>query len=344
MTNAMTTTEERGLRPEEAAFGLFLLFIAATHFVLRQPFYMTGWLAESWRASYLFRAGIASAIAGLAIVAVGFALAGSRGRAALCRAGTGLRDFLPFIFMFVIYESIHALGPKVHGHVFDGLLIKADQTLFGCDAFVDVPLAIFEHTNVRPITYYFAFCYSGVFIAYWGLAIYFFFSFSRRVFRKYMLSIVLTSFLGYCGYMVAPTIGPYEYLVRSGQLDLGSWSRFGGAETITLFAEQIRSLHFDKMPACDGFPSLHTAWTLIVLGFCLRHASWLLWLAIPWAVGTIMGALYFQQHYMIDIVAGLPAAIVGTALAAYLVDGRVTGRVLGESWLERTRLRITYSR
>src|SRR5881394_3322601 len=98
----MTISEERGFRPEEVAFGLFLLFIAGTHLALGQPFYMTGWVAETWRASGQFRIGLISSAGALLLAAFAFAVAGPRGRTALCKAGTCLRDFLPFIFMFVI--------------------------------------------------------------------------------------------------------------------------------------------------------------------------------------------------------------------------------------------------
>jgi membrane-associated phospholipid phosphatase len=221
--------------------------------------------------------------------------------------------------MYVIYESVHCLGPTLHGRVFDPLLAQVDGLVFRTQAFVSLPVTLFELRHVPEVAYFLAFCYSGVFIVYWGLGIYFFCSFTRRVFRQYMLSIALTSFLGYATYLLIPARGPYEAFIRPGLTEFAAWETAGGAQAIVSFADTIRALHLDRTAACDAFPSLHTAWALIALGFAARHAGWLMPVLIPWAVGTLLGAVYFQQHYLVDLVAGVPVAAIGCAAAAYLV-------------------------
>lgn len=338
-TAIMNISRKRDVRPEEALLLALLAAVFFVHLILRTPYVSGAWIMQQWVESPSFRLW---AQAGVFIAVLAF-LCSVRGwtrpSPLLEKTCAAVRSFLPFGFMYVIYEGVHALGPRLHRGVFDQLLLHADQMLFGTHGFLVVPMGIMDLPYSKLITYYFAFCYSAIFVVYWGLGIYFFFCVSERIFRKYMLSIVLTSFLGYVCYMVFPAIGPYEAFIRPGFIDLQAWAGYGQAQLIARFADHIRCMHLDRMPASDGFPSLHTAWTLIVTGFAWRHARWLVVLLLPWGLGTIVGALYFQQHYMIDILAGVPAAIAGTIAAAILVDGAITARqprhVFSSAWNAR---------
>ena len=131
--------------------------------------------------------------------------------------------------MYLTYESMHALGPLLHGRTYDLELARADQLLFATQAFIAVPVAVFSVPHFEALAYYFAFCYSAVFIAYWGVAIYFHFCFSREVFRTYLLAVVFTSCIGYIGYALLPALGPYEALIRGGTGELGAWSGSDGS-------------------------------------------------------------------------------------------------------------------
>lgn len=308
------------LRPEECAFIALLGFIAVLHVALWEPLFVLNQLMELWIEQPLFRVGVVLAAVVIPLSCFAVWLMGPTVRHAAGRLLGLVRDFAPFGYMFICYEAIHALGPKLHHGAFDELLVRADEILVGCQGFVEMPSSIFQLSMVRPITFYFAFSYSVVFVVYAGLAMYFRFCAPRQVFRKYVLSVCLTSFLGYSIYMLIPGVGPYEAFVRPGFADFGQWSNFTELQAISRFADSIRLMHFDSMPASDAFPSLHTAWAIIVLGFTWSRARWLLLLSVPWALGTVLGAIYFQQHYLIDVLAAIPAAFAGSAAASFLVN------------------------
>ena len=232
-----------------------------------------------------------------------------------------VRDFLPFAFMYVIYESIHTIGPSLHGITYDTVLSKIDLALFRSEAYVDFPIAVFRTPHYQIIAYYLAFCYSVVFVVYWGMGFLLRGIRARLVFRRYMLSVLMTSLFAYFSYIIVPAQGPYESFVRSDiAAHFGHWQSYAGALSIANFADNIRIMHPGGQAAFDAFPSLHTAWAILMIGFTARHVPKLLWLIGPWAIGTVLGTIYFQQHYLIDLVAGIPLAAAGCFAAHLLLE------------------------
>lgn len=232
-----------------------------------------------------------------------------------------VRDFLPFAFMYVIYESIHTIGPSLHGITYDTALSKIDLALFRSEAYIDFPIAVFQTPHYRLVAYYLAFCYSVVFVVYWGMGFFLRGARSRLVFRRYMLSVLMTSLFAYLSYILLPAQGPYESFVRSDiSARFGHWQSYAGTLSIANFADNIRIMHPGGQAAFDAFPSLHTAWAILMIGFTARHVPKLLWLIGPWAIGTVVGTIYFQQHYLIDLVAGIPLAAAGCYAANLLLE------------------------
>lgn len=339
----MNWPEKSRVRPEEAIFALLLGLVLGMHLVVGEPYFIFQAVRESWAESAWFRLATLGGVTCAAALAFLFWGGGTRIRACIAGPAGFIRDFLPFGYMFIIYESVHSIAPKFRGRIFDDVLMSADQLLFQRDVFLALPAAILGSHFARPAIFLLAFCYSAVFVVYWALALYFYFCYSRDVFRRYMLSVVLTSYLGYAFYLLVPALGPYEAFVRPGILDFGFWSGIGYAGAISTFADCIRGFHFDKVAASDAFPSLHTAWAVIVLIFAAAHARGLLWLLAPWACGTVLGALFFQQHYVIDIMAGAPAAFTGIAVAVWLTGGPACGRTAWPATMPTPPLRGSYA-
>ncbi len=305
------------VRTEEWLLASILVMISSIHWLLSVPISLVQSLQEKVITQPSVQTGIGLAFLGLVILA-GWAIIGKPdniGRRTL----TIFRDFLPFALMYLIYESIHTIGPSLHGITYDTALSKIDLALFRSEAYVDFPMAIFRTSHYRLAAYYLAFCYSVVFVVYWGLGIFLRGTRARLVFRRYMLSVLMTSLFAYLSYILVPAQGPYESFVRNDiAAQFGHWSSYAGALSITSFADNIRIMHPGGQAAFDAFPSLHTAWAVLMIGFTARHVPRLLWLIVPWAFGTILGAIYFQQHYLIDLVAGIPLAVAG-CYAAHLL-------------------------
>jgi membrane-associated phospholipid phosphatase len=211
-----------------------------------------------------------------------------------------LRDFLPFFFGLLFYETLHDLTPLIRPDVMDASLVRIDRALFG----VDVSYWMGRYAS-PGLTRLMVHCYASYFLMPGLLAAAVYWQGNRTLFREYMVSLCVVTLLGYAGYLIVPAVGPYVY-----QASLFP-TRLPGGEHTHFFIEQIDSL---KGVARDCFPSLHTAHTTVVLAFSWRFSRRLFWVYLPVAVGLYVSTVYLRMHYVVDVFAGFAVS----ALAVWL--------------------------
>lgn len=224
------------------------------------------------------------------------------------RAGAALqtlRDFLPFLFTVLLYETLHDLTPILCPTTVDDTLVAIDRRLFGRD------LAVWMTSFASPwLTRTMVFCYASYFFApaILGGTIYLF---GREAdFRRLMLGISMTTLIGFLGYLIVPAVGPY---IHQAALFHG---RLPGATAGTHYV--ISAIDAGKGAARDCFPSMHTAHTTVVLLGAFTFRRWLGWAFLPIALGLYMSTLYLRMHYAVDIFAGFAVALFAWWLAPRL--------------------------
>jgi membrane-associated phospholipid phosphatase len=207
-----------------------------------------------------------------------------------------LRDFFPFFFGLLFYETLHDLTPLIRPNVVDGVLIAADRALFGVD------VSFWMGRFASPwLTHFMLNCYLSYFIAPVALACVLYWRDQTAAFREYMVSLCVVTLLGYAGYLVVPAVGPYVF-----QAELFP-ARLPGGEATHFFIAQLESF---KGVARDCFPSMHTAHTTVVLAFAWRHFRKGFWLYLPIALGLYVSTIYLRMHYVVDVFAGLAVSAV----------------------------------
>ncbi len=211
------------------------------------------------------------------------------------------RDFLPFFAVLLLYETLHDLTPVLRPEVADGALVAIDRALFGVDA-----SAWLGRFATPTLTRAMVACYASYFVALPLLASAIYWTGDRRLFRELMVSGVLTTVIGYCGYLLVPAVGPYVY-----QSALFPTRLPGGGPETHLFIAAIDDL---KGVARDCFPSLHTAHTTVVLAFAARFRRWAFLGYLPVAIGLYVSTVYLRMHYVVDVFAGFGAAALGVWL------------------------------
>ncbi len=227
-------------------------------------------------------------------------------REALPPALTVLRDFFPFVLALLFYETLHDLTPLIRHDVVDAALIAVDRALLGVDA------AVWIDRFAAPwLTRVMVFCYLSYFFAPAILAALVYWNGRRQLFRDFLVSLCVTTLVGYTGYLLVPAVGPYIF-----QAELFP-ARLPGGDLHTA-ASVIHTIDSLKGVARDCFPSLHTAHTTVVLVFARRFSRAAFLVYLPIALGLYVSTIYLRMHYVVDVAAGFATAALACALGPRL--------------------------
>jgi len=227
-------------------------------------------------------------------------------RRALPPAARVIRDFVPFLVALVFYETLHDLTPLIRHDVVDATLIAIDRKLLHVDA------AVWMGQFGSPwLTRVMVFCYLSYFFAPAILASLIYWADRRQLFRDFLVSLCVTTLLGYTGYLLVPAVGPYLYQAELFPQRLPG----GGLASTTSVISTIDAL---KGYARDCFPSLHTAHTTVVLAFAWRFSRVAFAIYLPIALGLYVSTIYLRMHYAIDVAAGFVVAAIAVAVGPRL--------------------------
>lgn len=210
-----------------------------------------------------------------------------------------VRDWFPFAFFLFSYELLRfSVFPSILPGDRDRWLLAIDRSLFG-----ETP-AVFLERYIRPaLTDVLVGAYSLHLVLPPALAIWLY-QVDRKLFRFFLLTIMVIGVLGPLGYATVPAIGPkraFPELFHRG-LDGG------------LYVPVHEALEAVRSPR-DIFPSLHVGVSSIVLFFAYRRRravghSLLLPVTLNW-----FSTIYLRYHYAIDVLAGWAAAALAILIA-----------------------------
>jgi membrane-associated phospholipid phosphatase len=292
------------IRPEEAllfGYAIALLAIMATSGV----WHFTAITHRRFLAVFMILAGL--------VLVRGFVRARREHespldalRVAFPPAALVIRDFLPFLIALVLYETLHDLTPIIRHDVVDAALIAIDRRIFHVD--VAVWLGQFGSPWLTRVM---VACYMSYFFAPAILAALIYWSDRRQLFRDFLVSLCVTTLLGYTGYLLVPAVGPYLFQAElfPDRLPGGGLK---GTESVILSIDALKGY------ARDCFPSLHTAHTTVVLAFAWRYSRVAFFAYLPMAIGLYISTMYLRMHYAVDVAAGF-----ATAAAAVYIGPRL---------------------
>lgn len=214
----------------------------------------------------------------------------------------------------------------------DMVLFRLDQTLFGSSPFLWLPTMFFHPFFMNLFRYaYFslAFAMSGMFIL--------FFLVSREnLFRKIVVSFLLSLILSFPLFYVFPCQDPSHYFVQNLRANTfpkdvqdlrDAYSPSPGARAlIEKIDKSEEDTTQDNAVPISCFPSMHAIWGLFVVFFLARARKWSLALTLPWLILLLTGGLYVAQHYAVDYLVALPVAAASMLLAELLLRGEANTR------------------
>jgi len=227
-------------------------------------------------------------------------LAGSTG---LASVGRVLRNWLPFLFFFMAYETFQSnLLPFVLGNDRDAALLHVDRMMFGETPSVMMQALIAPSMTTAMTVAYFLHLLLPPFIAItWYYR-------DVAVFRECLLAILVSAVFATAGYMAVPAVGPAAAFPRLFSKDLNGEIY----KTVTLLIDTARAQR-------DVFPSLHVGISAIVLFYAWRRGrAWFLAI-LPLVLANWMSTIYLRYHYFIDVIAGWGTAALSIAASRLLL-------------------------
>ncbi len=206
-----------------------------------------------------------------------------------------LRDFAPIFFVLVIYSNLSWIIMVFNPADADNVLIKIDQMLLGMQLSVTLEKLLFE-----PLISFATISYSTYYFIPSLLGLIFYIRGKYTFFRKYISAMMLSFFIGYIGYLIAPAIGPRYTLADQYSVEIE------GSQFSQIVRDNINSVEYTKR---DCFPSLHNTTILLTLLFAFKRERWFAWIFLPFALGQFFATVYLRYHYFIDVIVGWALAM-----------------------------------
>ena len=251
-----------------------------------------------------------------------------------------LREWIPFLVLFLAYELMRGLADNAGLPVHVGDVASIERALFGGH----LPTAVLQGW-LRPTAGADALAVVGTiaYLLHFGLPIItglILWRFRHRLFHPYLVSLVLLSFAGFVTYLLLPVAPPWM-AARVGEI--GSYpgeatviylkpdafvSLAGalGLDGRGLYDVAFRSLNANPVAA---FPSLHAAYPFLSF-LVLRYAFGRIgWLAFVYFLLVSVTIVYTADHYVVDVVGGITYALGAYAAMWWLVRRREARQAAG---------------
>ena len=103
------------------------------------------------------------------------------------------------------------------------------------------------------------------------------------------------------------------------------------ADYISRIAKAETNALRDNTVPVSCFPSMHAAWSFMVVYFLAKLRRWTLFVSLPWLALLLMSGIYFAQHYVVDYVVSVPIVAISLFLAYLLIKQKamiVNGAIL----------------
>lgn len=152
--------------------------------------------------------------------------------------------------------------------------------------------------------------------------------------RKFLLSFTTVVIFAFPVWRAIPAISPDE-MYRKNILSLAKFHDIPNGNTLFSAPMDNRLKKYNdslvwsapqkKYFGITAFPSMHVAWSIIVVFFLFRIKKTLAFIAVPWALLNAAGALYTLQHYAVDVLTGVAVGIAAIMAAHYLLNSKWAG-------------------
>ncbi len=235
-----------------------------------------------------------------------------------------IRDWVPFIGLFLAYELMRGYADDINRVVHSGDVLAIERTLFGgllpTQVLQDAlhPASGLDPWAIAGTIFYFLHFPLPIAIGFllWIRR--------RRAYYDFVAALILLSMTGFLTYLILPVAPPWwaashglipgpdgapaiEYLKAQGFSDL---ARVFGFEGRYVYSYAVYEVNPNQVAA---FPSLHAGYPFLAFLFARRAFGRPGWLMLAYAASVWFSIVYLADHYVVDVLGGVVYALVAYA-------------------------------
>jgi membrane-associated phospholipid phosphatase len=226
-----------------------------------------------------------------------------------------LRDWLPFVAIFLAWESMRGLADDAGATVHSDDVIAIERFLFaGRVPSVELQQWLHVPGSLSPLDL----GTTALYIAHFALPLTMglvFWILERPMYFRYVMTLMLMTFAAFGFYLLLPVAPP----------------RFSGAfgealPVIDIARSTFEQLHFAPVTtwlygsingnAVAAFPSIHSAYPLLAFFFARERWPRAAWILFIYSMAVWFSVVYLGHHYVVDVLGGIAFAIGAYLLAA----------------------------
>ncbi len=228
-----------------------------------------------------------------------------------------LRDWVPFVAIFLGWEAMRGIAPKLGfaPHVAD--LAAIERTLFFGNypnhvlqaAITGTPRTVL--TLICTVIYFLHFVLPlAIGMVLWLV--------DRTQFLRFTMTLMAMAFVAFFIYLLAPTAPPWYAQLHG--IDVGAHKLSADLPSALSPAyQQIWNLNPNEVAA---LPSLHSAFPFLGFLALRKHYPRASWLAFGWACCVWFSVVFLGEHWVIDVIAGVAMAAAAWWLMMHVVVPR----------------------
>jgi membrane-associated phospholipid phosphatase len=227
-----------------------------------------------------------------------------------------LRDWVPFVALFLGYEALTGVAPKLGltPHIYGMVRIERDL-FFGRspNAVVQQHLGDLRWLAIACTIVYFCHFLYPLLV---GLVLWLV---DRKSFLRYVVALLGMSFAAFVVFLLFPTAPPW-YAHNVGALP-GVHDLLRGTLPSAV-SPYFRQLDADQLAA---FPSLHAAYPTLGALALWRMNRRSAYFTVPWCLVVWFSVIFLGQHYAIDVLGGVALAVGSWLVMNHLVAPHLKG-------------------